>query len=89
MKPLSPDTSPEAQRKHYELMRQLSPEQKLSMAFALTEATRKLVLADLKHRFPNADEDEIKRRFIARVLSREDVIRAYGFDPKAEGFWNG
>ena len=86
MKPLSPDTTPEAQRKHYELMRQLSPEQKLSMAFALTDATRNLVLADLLHRFPGADEEEIKRRFIARVLSREDVIRAYGFDPKAEGF---
>ncbi len=86
MKPLSPDTTPEAQRKHYELMRRLSPEQKLSMAFALTDATRTLVLADLKHRFPDADENEIKRRFIARVLSREDVIRAYGFDPKTEGF---
>ena len=86
MKPLSPDTTPEAQRKHYELMRQLSPEQKLSMAFALTDATRTLILADLKYRFPDADENEIKRRFIARVLSREDVIRAYGFDPKAEGF---
>lgn len=86
MKPLSPDTTPEAQRKHYELMRRLSPEQKLSMAFALTDATRTLVLAHLKHRFPDADENEIKRRFIARVLSREDVIRAYGFDPKTEGF---
>jgi hypothetical protein len=86
MKPLSPDTTPEAQRKHYELMRQLSPEQKLSMAFALTDATRELVLADLLYRFPNADEEEIKRRFIARVLSRKDVIRAYGFDPKADGF---
>jgi hypothetical protein len=86
MKPLSPDTTPEAQRKHYELMRHLSPEQKLSLAFALTDATRKLILADLHYRFPNADDNEIKRRFIARVLSREDVIRAYGFDPKAEGF---
>ena len=85
MKPLSPDTTPDAQRKQYELMRQLSPEQKLSLAFALTDAARKLILADLHHRFPNADADEIKRRFIARVLSREDVIRAYGFDPKAEG----
>jgi hypothetical protein len=56
------------------------------MAFALTDATRKLILADLRHRFPEANGDEIKRRFIARVLSREDVIRAYGFDPKAEGF---
>jgi hypothetical protein len=86
MKPLSPDTTPEAQTKHYELMRRLSPEQRLSMAFALTDATRQLILADLHQRFPQADEDEIRRRFIARVLPREDVIRAYGFDPKAEGF---
>jgi hypothetical protein len=86
MKPLSQDTTPEAQRKHYELMRKLSPEQRLSMAFALTDATRDLILADLHHRFPEADENEIRRKFIARVLSREDVIRAYGFDPKAEGF---
>ncbi len=86
MRPLSPDTTPDAQRKHYELMRQLSPEQRLSSAFALTDATRKLILADLHDRFPEADDDEIKRRFIARVLSRDDVIRAFGFDPKAEEF---
>jgi hypothetical protein len=67
-------------------MRKLSPEQRLSMAFALTDATRNLILADLHHRFPEADENEIRRKFIARVLSRKDVIRAYGFDPKAEGF---
>ena len=86
MKPLSQDTTPEAQSKHYELMRKLSPEQRLSMAFALIDATRNLILADLHHRFPEANGDEIKRKFIARVLSREDAIRAFGFDPKAEGF---
>ena len=86
MKPHSPDTTPQIQRKHYELMRKLSPEQKLSMAFALTDATRQMVLADLKHRFPGASEIEIRRRFIARVLPRQDVIRVYGFDPKAEDF---
>ena len=86
MKPLSPDTTPQIQQKHYELMRNLSPERRLLMAFALTDATRQLVLADLKYRFPEASEEEIRRRFIARVLPRQDVIRAYGFDPKAEGF---
>jgi len=86
MKPLSPDTTPEAQQMQYELMRKLSPEQRLSLAFALTDTMRQLVLADLHHRFPQADPEEIRRRFIARVLPREDVIRAYGFDPKAEGF---
>jgi hypothetical protein len=85
MKPLSLDTTADAQRKHYELMRRLSPEQRLAMAFALTDATRQLVLADLQHRYPQADAEELRRRFIARVLSRRDVIRAYGFDPKAEG----
>jgi hypothetical protein len=86
MKPLSPDTTLDAQHKHYELMRQLSPERRLELAFALTNTVRNLVLADIRHRFPNAAEAEIRQRFIARVLPREDVIRAYGFDPKAEGF---
>ena len=86
MKPLSPDTTPQVQQKHYELMRKLSLEEKLSLAFALTDAARQMVLADLRHRFPDASEEEIRRRFIARVLPRHDVIRAYGFDPKAEGF---
>jgi hypothetical protein len=86
MKPLSPDTTPDAQRKQVELLRRLSPSQKLSLAFALTDTMRELILADLRHRFPRADEAEIRRRFIARVLSREDVIRAYGFDPKTEGY---
>jgi hypothetical protein len=86
MKPLSPDTTPEAQRKQVELMRRLSPAEKLSLAFALTETMRDLIRADLRHRFPHADETELRRRFIARVLPREDVIKAYGFDPKAEGY---
>lgn len=86
MKPLSVDTTPEAQRMHYELMRRLPPSRRLALAFELTQATRKLILADLQCRFPEASQTEIHRRFIARVLPREDVIRAYGFDPIAEGF---
>ena len=86
MKPLSPDTSPDAQRMQFELLRRLSPSQKLALAFELTDALRQLILADLHHRFPQADAAEIKRPFIARVLPRADVIRAYGFDPQAEGY---
>jgi hypothetical protein len=86
MKPLSPDTTADAQRMQIQLMRRLSPTEKLRLAFELTDAMRGLILADLKRRFPEADDAEIRRRFIARVLSRHDVIRAFGFDPKAEGF---
>lgn len=86
MKPLSPDTTVEAQRKHYELMRRLTPSQRLAMALELTDAGRQLVLADLRYRFPQASAAEVNRRFIARILPRADVIRVYGFDPEAEGF---
>ena len=86
MKPLSRDTTVDAQRKHYQLMRRLTPTQRLALALELTDAGRKLILADLRHRFPGANESEIRKRFIARVLPREDVIRAYGFDPRSEGF---
>jgi len=86
MKPLSPDTSNDAQQVQFELLRHLSPAQKLALAFELTDTMRNLILADLHHRFPQAGDTEIKRRFIARVLPRKDVIRAYGFDPQAEGY---
>jgi hypothetical protein len=86
MKALSADTTPEAQRKHYELMRRLTPTKRLALALELTHATRQLIISDLHHRFPDAGDEEIKRRFIARVLPREDVIRVYAFDPQEEGY---
>lgn len=86
MKPLSPDTTPEAQQMHFALMRTVPGWKRLTLAFELTQATRQLVLADLRQRFAGASDEEIRRRFIARVLPREDVIRAYGFDPKQEGY---
>ena len=86
MKPLSPDTTPEAQQMHFDLMRQLPGWRRLTLAFDLTQATRQLVLADIRRRHPEASDEEVRRRFIARVLAREDVIRAYGFDPRLEGY---
>jgi hypothetical protein len=86
VKPLSLDTTAEAQEMHYEMMRRLPAPRRLALAFELTEALRKLILADLHHRFPQASDEDIRRRFIARVLPRADVIRVYGFDPEQEGY---
>jgi hypothetical protein len=86
MKPLSADTTPEAQQMHFALMRRLPDWKRLTLALELTQATRQLVMADIRSRFPSASNEELRRRFIARVLSREEVIRAYGFDPREEGY---
>jgi hypothetical protein len=86
MKPLSLDTTPEAQQMHFAQMRRLPGWKRLGLAFELAQATRQLILSDIRHRFAGASDEEIRQRFIARVLPREDVIRAYSFDPKQEGY---
>ena len=86
MQPLSSDTSPEAQRLLFQLLRSAAPGEKLRLTFDLIQLLRELILSDLRRRFPQASEDELRHRLIARLLSREDVIRAYGFDPKAAGY---
>ncbi len=45
MKPHSLDTTGEMQLKHYEMMRALPAWKRLLLAFELTQATRKLILA--------------------------------------------
>ncbi len=86
IKPLSVDTTPEAQRMLFELTRRTPVWKRLKLTCELIQATRKLMLADLRRRFPRASEEELRRRFISRVLTREEVLSAYGFDPSEEGY---
>ena len=86
MEPISPDTSPEAQQALFELTRRTPVWKRLRLTCELVQATRSLMLADLRRRFPDAGEEELRRRFIARVLPREQVIQAFGFDPVEEGY---
>lgn len=55
---------------------------RLGLTCELIQAARKLMLADLRRRFPRAGEEELRRRLIARLLTRDEVIIAYGFDPE-------
>lgn len=86
MEPISPDTSPEAQQVLFDLTRRTPVWRRLQLTCELVQTTRLLMLTDLRRRFPGAGEDELMRRLIARVLPREQVVRAFGFDPAAEGY---
>jgi hypothetical protein len=81
MKPLSNDTSPEAQQVMYELLRNAPASKKIELTFELTQTARLLLLAGLRQRFPTANNDELRRRLISSLLPRSTVIKAYGFDP--------
>lgn len=84
MKPMSSDTSPEAQQVLCELLRNAPAGKKVELTFELIQTTRLLALAGLRHRFPKATDDELRRRLISKLLPRAEVIKAYGFDPNAE-----
>src|SRR5215510_11515196 len=83
MKPLSEDTSPEAQEIVFQLLRDAPAAKKLWLTFDLIQTTRLLVLSGLRQRFPNATDEEIKRHLISKLLPRDNVISAYGFDPNS------
>ncbi len=83
MKSLSRDTSPEAQELIFEMLRNAPASKKIALTFDLIQASRLLVLAGLRRRFPTASEGELRLRLISKLLAREDVIRAFGFDPNA------
>ncbi|HXI23996.1 MAG TPA: hypothetical protein VNG71_08970 [Pyrinomonadaceae bacterium] len=81
MKPLSNDTSLEAQQVMFELLRNAPASKKIELTFELTQTARLLLLAGLRQRFPTATNAELRRRLISGLLPAAEVIKAYGFDP--------
>ena len=86
MKPQSPDTSPETEMVLIELVRRAPVWKRVEWIVGLTQACRMLTLADIGRRYPQASEEELHKRLAARLLSREEVIRAYDWDPEKEGY---
>jgi hypothetical protein len=84
VKAISLDTSAEVQRIHFALLRSAPAGKKIRLTFDLIQTLRRLTLADIRRQLPDANDDELRRQLIARLLPREDVIRAYGFDPAGD-----
>ena len=82
----STDTSPEAEAVLLELLRRAPVWKRLQMVDQIHETLRLLTIADLRRCYPTAGENEIRRRLAARILSREEVMGAYGWDPEIEGY---
>jgi hypothetical protein len=75
------DTSAQALAVFYEIQRQRTVGQKLVDVFDLSEGLFETVKAGIRIRYPEADEREVFLRAVANRVSRELMIRAYGWDP--------
>ena len=84
MQSLSRDTPPEVQRLVFEMLRQAPASKKIALTFDLIQTARLFLLARLRLRFPMASEAQLRRHLISKLLPREEVIKAYGFDPRIE-----
>ena len=80
------DTDPETERVMIELARATPDWKKIEQVCAMIETTRALAMAGLRERYPNASEEELKKRLAALVLDRETVIEVYDWDPAVEGY---
>jgi hypothetical protein len=86
MKSESDDTDPEAERARIEAVRRMPMWKRAEQWNALNLARRELILAVLRDRYPQADEQELRKRPAARTLPREIVIRMFNWDPEKEGY---
>lgn len=81
MATLFSDTSPEAERVQIEGLRSLPIWRKLQIVSDLTMTVRKLAMAGLRERFPEAGPEELRRRLATLCLGRELAAKVYGPEP--------
>jgi len=80
------DTHPETERLLIELSRNRPIWKQFRQVGALNRMTRAFAMAGIRQRYPEATEEEVRRRLAAVLFDRETVIKVFGWDPEIEGY---
>ncbi len=75
------DTTIEAARKQFEILRRLGPEARLKIAFELSDNLRSLVEAGVRQRHPDFDEQRVQQEVLRLMIGDElfqEVIKETG-----------
>ena len=67
-----------------DLQRHMPAGQKLAAVLAASQLVLRTYEAGVRLQYPKASEREVFLRMAARHLSRDLMIRAYGWDPQAD-----
>jgi hypothetical protein len=76
------DTDPRAMEVWLALLRKKTPGERIAIAFELSDFAVRVAESGVRARYPGASEREIFLRSAALRLSRDLMIRAYGWDPE-------
>lgn len=75
------DTVPQRRERYVELLRSLSPAQRLARAADLTASVRHLAEVAIRQRYPTASAEELRTRLVVRIYGRELAQRWCGALP--------
>ncbi len=78
MKWIPADTTIEAAKKQFEILRRLGPERRLEMAFELSDNLRSLVEEGVRLRCPDYDEDRVQKEVIRLMIGDALFEEAFG-----------
>jgi hypothetical protein len=79
------DTDPRAMEVWLDLQRKKTPGEKLGLIFEASQMVLQMYEMGVRRLYPEADDREVLLRVAARHLDRETMVRAYGWDPEADG----
>ena len=74
MKAIPADTSIDAARKQFEILRRLGPQARAKMAFELSDSLRSIVEAGVRHRHPDFDEKKVLLQ-VVRLMIGQTLFR--------------
>lgn len=79
------DTDPKAMEVWLDLLRKMPAGQKIGTVFALSTMAIEFSKAGVRMNWPDANDREVFLRAASRRLSRDQMIRVYGWDPEVNG----
>lgn len=79
------DTRPEVLKMLIAGYRAMTPQRKMDIVRGLNQATQQMALARLRQQYPDATERELALRLASLTLTRDLMIRAFGWDPEEHG----
>lgn len=74
MNTIPADTTVEAVRKQFEILRRLEPEVRLKMAFEMSDNLRSIIEAGVRGRHPDYNEQKIKQG-VLRLMIGEAIFK--------------
>ena len=80
------DTDPRMETVLLEGYRRMPSWQKLQQVSALNHAAQQMAMARIRKQYPQATPREHQLRLAALWLDRATMVRAFDWDPEAEGY---